>query len=269
MRTKKKSLWELMFKYPSLNSRFYITLAVVFVVAGAIYYVIYKNGSSLNTFEEHVAFLNLLVQALILILGIFGAYYALRQLVETRFTGLDQAGMSQMKNKKYTRAYEKWKEAFYIKPEVVVLKNLCEAALLSGDMITFDHFINLSHDKALTSRKMIIERDDEITFLFLLAIRHLLVKNQGEAEKHIAKLLELLDGKETIKLDWDFSDLQSSTLFLDLIGECKKIAENLIAILKNELSEEQREYFIQGDYAIEESVEEENNNQTQDHPISH
>jgi hypothetical protein len=31
------------------------------------------------------------------LLGIFAAYYALRQLVETRFTGLDEAGMQELK----------------------------------------------------------------------------------------------------------------------------------------------------------------------------
>jgi hypothetical protein len=62
-------------------------------------------------------------------------------------------------------------------------------------------------------------------------VRNLLVKNQGEAEKSLIKVIELIKKDGLPRLNWDFIDLQTSRAYQDLNGECKNIAENLIAYL--------------------------------------
>ena len=249
MKRGKKDFWEKLFIYPSFNIRFFtvvILILSIFIFIAYITFNLVKDAS--NRFE----LANLLVQSATLVLGIFAAYYALRQLIETRFNNLDESGTDCLKRKHYLRAIRKWKEAFYIKPDMGVFSDLAEAFLLQGDFESFDNHLKTLQLKSLIKPEIFEEESDQLTLLYLEALRHLLVKNQGEAEKKIREVVKL--GKEPIvisKFGWDFSDLRDSEVYKNLLGECKRILDNLINYLSKNLSNEQIKAFENGDFVFD------------------
>jgi hypothetical protein len=109
---------------------------------------------------------------------------------------------------------------------------MCESLLLVGDYDTFDHYIKISENTDSIFKKGIDQEiSDQIIISYLKSVRNLLVKNQGEAEKSLIKVIELIKKDGLPRLNWDFIDLQTSRAYQDLNGECKNIAENLIAYL--------------------------------------
>ncbi len=239
----KKDFWEKLFIYPSFNTRFGFTLLTVLLVFCAIGYLSIFQLRIISGVSEQIATLNLIIQSATLVLGIFAAYYALRQLVETRFTGLDEAGMQELKRNHYSRAFEKWREAFYIRPEAGVFTNMSESLLLVGDYDTFDQFIRMSQTPGFLKKEIFQEASDQVILLYLRAMRHLLVKNQGEAEKYIGTLVDLVGKEGLLGFQWDFLDLQRSPAYQDLDGECKEIAENLISYLSKTIQPKRRADF--------------------------
>lgn len=252
----KKDFWEELFVYPSFNIRFGFTLLLVLLVFCVIGYILLFKSQIIVGVSDQVATLNLIIQSATLVLGIFGAYYALRQLVETRFNGLDDAGMQELKQNHYSRAFEKWREAFYIKPEARVFVNMCETLLLIGDYDTFDQNIKMSQPTGFLKKEILQESSDQIILLYLRAMRHLLVKNQGASEKHITDLINLAKSETLVGFQWDFLDLQSSLAYQNLNGECKSIAENLISYLSKTIQSKRKQEFETGTYAsqVDESV---------------
>lgn len=237
MKKGKKDFWEELFVYPSFNARFWTIILIAFLIfVFCAYIILYKPELISVVTSDQVNNLNLLVQSATLVLAIFASYYALRQLVETRFTGLDEAGMQELKNKNYSRAFDKWKDAFYIRPEPTVFKNLCESLLLMEDYNRFDAYIKMSERTAFFKKEMFTEISDQIALLYLKATRHLLVKNQGEAEKNLSQLVDLATSNNSLtNFRWDFIDLRTSRVYQDLTGECKSIAENMMAYLSNSM----------------------------------
>lgn len=249
-RQTRKNFWEKVFAYPSFNIRFGSILILVLLLFITFGYIILGESKTAFSASDKIAILNLLIQSATLVLGIFAAYYALRQLVETRFIGLDEAGMQELKRNHYSRAFEKWREAFYIKPEGIVFTNMCEALLLVGDYKTFDNYIRLLEPSGKLNRnKMFQEISDEIGLLYLKIIRHLLIKNQGEAEKYLSELIVLIKTNGLPILTWDFSDLRGSVSYLNLNGECKNIAENLIIYLSKNMLPSRKIDFEAGNFA--------------------
>lgn len=248
----KKDFWEQLFKYPSFNHRFGFTVGLILLFFVGITTAIFKL-KIISGVSDQISALNLIVQLALLVLGILAAYYALRQLVETRFINLDEAGMQELKRNHYSRAFEKWREAFYIRPEAAVFTNMCESLLLIGDFDTFDQYARMSESSNFLNKQIIQESSDQIIFLCLKAIRHLLVKNQGEAEKHISALVKLENEDGLSGFQWDFLDLQRSPAYQDLNpdGECRKIAENLIAYLSKTIQPTKRKDFEEGNYATQ------------------
>ncbi len=246
----KKDFWEQLFKYPSFNARFGFTVGLILFIFVIITFSIFKL-KFIEGITDQIAALNLIVQLALLVLGILAAYYALRQLVETRFINLDEAGMQELKRNHYSRAFEKWREAFYIKPDANVFTNMCESLLLIGDYDTFDQYARMSGSSDFLNKRIIQESSDKIILLYLKAVRHLLVKNQGEAEKHISDLVELVNEDGLSGFQWDFLDLQRSPAYQDLSGECKNIAENLIAYLSKIIQPTRKTDFESGNYATQ------------------
>lgn len=246
----KKDFWEQLFKYPSFNTRFGFTVGFILLIFAIITFSIFKL-KIVEGVSDQIATLNLIVQLALLVLGILAAYYALRQLVETRFVNLDEAGMQELKRNHYSRAFEKWREAFYIRPEAAVFTNMCESLLLIGDYDTFDQYARMSESSDFLNKRIIQESSDQIILLYLKVIRHLLVKNQGEAEKHISDLVKLANDDGLSGLQWDFLDLQRSPAYQDLSGECKNIAENLIAYLSKTIQPTRKTDFESGNYATQ------------------
>src|SRR3989344_3526973 len=246
----KKDFWEQLFVYPSFNTRFGFTVGLILLFFVAITFAIFKL-KIIDGISDQISALNLIVQLALLVLGILAAYYALRQLVETRFINLDEAGMRELKRNHYSRAFEKWREAFYIRPEAAVFTNMGEALLLIGDYNTFDQYARMSEGSSFLNKRIIQESSDQIILLYLKAIRHLLVKNQGEAEKYIADLIELVKNNGLLGFQWDFLDLQRSPTYQDLSGECKNIAENLIAYLSKTIQPARKADFETKNYATQ------------------
>ena len=245
-----KNIWERIFTYPSFNIRFGFTVGLILISFSiATYFLLFESKKNFEL-SNQIAAANLIVQIATLVLGIFAAYYALRQLVETRFVGLDEAGMQELKHSHYSRAFEKWREAFYIKPDVSVFTNMCESLLLIGEYETFDQFIQLSETPGFLKKKIFQEISDQITLLYLRSIRHLLVKNQGAAEGHIKELVALVKKEGLPGFQWDFLDLQRSPVYQDLgNGECKDIAENLISYLSKTIQPSRKKEFEDGNFA--------------------
>ena len=159
--------------------------------------------------------------------------------------------MQELKRNHYSRAFEKWREAFYIRPEASVFTNMCEAFLLTGDYDTFDQYARMSESSGFLSKRIIQESSDQIILLYLKAVRHLLVKNQGEAEKHIVNLVTLVKNDKLLGFQWDFIDLQTSNSYQNLTGECKNIADNLISYLQKNISPTRKADFEARNFATQ------------------
>ncbi|KKQ54707.1 MAG: hypothetical protein US83_C0004G0030 [Candidatus Falkowbacteria bacterium GW2011_GWC2_38_22] len=243
----KKNFWEKIFNYPSFNRRFWFALILVLLIFCIILSILLFINK-INETSNQIAIINLIIQSATLVLGICATYYALRQLVETRFTGLDEAGMREIKRGHYSRAFEKWREAFYIRPEAGVFTNLCESLLLIGDYDNFDQYIQISQDDRF-KKKIFQESSDQITLLYLRAVRHLLVKNQGEAEVQITEIIKITKDNSLLGFGWDFMDLRSSIAYQNVNGECKNIAENLISYLSKTILPNRKKDFEQGNFS--------------------
>lgn len=246
----KKDFWEQLFVYPSFNTRFGFTVGFILLFFIVITFAFFKL-KIIEGISDQIAVLNLIAQLILLVLGVLAAYYALRQLIETRFINLDEAGMQELKRNHYSRAFEKWREAFYIRPEAAVFTNMCESLLLLGDYDTFDQYARMSESSSFLNKNIIQESSDKTILLYLKAVRHLLVKNQGEAEKYIADLIKLVNSDGLLGFQWDFLDLQRSPAYQDLSGECKNIAENLIAYLSKTIQPTRKTDFEAGNYATQ------------------
>ncbi|MES2224093.1 MAG: hypothetical protein V4469_04145 [Patescibacteria group bacterium] len=246
----KKDLWEELFGYPSFNTRFWATIILglfIFVIIGWL--LLFETGI-IVTVNDQLSVLNLLVQGATLFLAVFAAYFGLRQLVETRFISLDEAGLSEMRSNHYLKAFHKWKEAFYIRPDPTVFSNLCEALLFIGDFETFDDYIQMSQNQPKLKKNIFQETSDQILLFYLKSIRHLLVKNQGEAEKNISELVKLVVSENgLLGFQWEFADLRGSMLYIELTGECKEIAENLVSYLSKSMTPNRKIQFEKGDFS--------------------
>ena len=244
----KKDIWEEIFVYPSFNIRFKFAIFSGVLVFILITFLIFKLAI-VTEVGHQIAILNLIIQIATLFLGVFAAFYALRQLVETRFASLDQNGLNLLRDKRYARAYGKWKEAFYIRPEAGIFLNMCEALLLYGDYETFDLHIKKFERKSIFKKEIFTEESDNIILLYLRTIRYLFIKNQGKAEEHIKGLLNLVGEKDFSVGQWDFIDSQTSSTYQDLTGECKDIVDNLISFLRKDMTSDQLSNFKKGNFA--------------------
>lgn len=231
-----KDFWERMFRYPSFDSRFAFIISVVGIFFLTLTYILLIRSPIVDNISDQIALLNLILQGAMLLFGIFAAYYALRQLVETRFNSLEEAGMQELKRKHYSRAYQKWSEAFYIRPEVPVFANLSEALLLLGDFETFDEYMRMSERTEFLKKQLFQEESDQMILLYLKSMRQLLVRNQGAAEIHLAALVALVTEHSLSSLQWDFLDIQTSRLYQDLSGECRNMADNLISYMSKTMN---------------------------------
>ncbi len=241
--------WEGIFEFPTFNIRFISTLSAVLLAFIFVGYLILFRLDIITGTSDQIAALNLIIQSATLVLGAFATYYALRQLVETRFNSLDESGMQELKRGHYSRAFDKWREAFYIRPDASVFINMSEALLLVGDYDTFDQYVQMSQQRSFSKRQILAELSDQILVLYLRAARHLIVKNQGEANLRIAEIIELIKNNNLPSLNWDFIDLQRSDGYSRLDGECKVTLDNLISYLQNTMITIKKEDFESGHYA--------------------
>lgn len=241
----KRGFWEIIFDYPSFNKRFaFIIIVAAFIFCVISYFLLFKV-EIFETISDKISVFNSIVQMATLVLGIFAAYYALRQLVETRFTSLDEAGMQELKHKHYGRAFEKWREALYIRPDAYTLTNMFESLLLIGDYKTFDIYTGTLYHKEIFQ-----EIHDQIILLYLKTVRHLLVKNQGEAEIYLREIVSIVRQESLSGFSWDFLDLKTSETYQNFQqGECKNILDNLISYLEGTIQPLRKKEFEEGQFA--------------------
>ncbi|MEX2409906.1 MAG: hypothetical protein WD607_00805 [Candidatus Paceibacterota bacterium] len=246
-----KNKWEKVFLYPSFNIRFWSTLILgflFFLILGLGFFNKHKDYLNIS---EQLTFWGLVVQLAILFLGIFTAYYALRQLSESRFTKLDEAGIQNFRNGRYFRAIYNWKEAFYVRPDTNIFLNLAETYLLIKDYEFFDEHVNNSEIRFLKN-KVFKEKTDKIILLYLKVVRNLLVKNQGKAESFILDILSLMsEVNEKRILEWDFFDIIKSKPYKELNGECKIMINNISNYLSGNMTKEKRNEFEDGNFSIQ------------------
>lgn len=251
MTTKKvrKNFWEKFFIYPSFKMRFLVTLVVILVAFFLLSVILITNNEIVTDASSLFAVVYIIIQLATLVFGIIAAYYALRQLVETRFINLDEAAANEMQRSHYSRAFEKWKEAFYIRPEAGVFTNMSEALLIIGDFDNFDQFMQMSQSASFLRKNIFQETSDQIILYYLRTMRHLFVKNQGEAEKHIKSIVAIVKKEGLSGLNWNFMDLERSPAYQDLGGECRKIAENVVLYLSKNIQAARKKEFEHGNYA--------------------
>lgn len=254
MKKSKKDVWESLFIYPSFNLRFLSYLFLIIVMFSFITYITFINLKLFNNISEQISALTLIIQTATFIITAFAAFYALRQLVETRFNSLDSSGLFELKNKHYAKAFDKWKEAFYIKPEPNIFFNLCETSLLLGNYEIFDEYMAMINRPGPFKNEIFRENYDQIILLYLKSIRNLLVKNQGEAEKYLSELVDLVKKEGLPNLVWDFLDLEMSLRYQDLTGECKIMGDNLISYLSKKIDPEKKKEFEKKKFATQVST---------------
>ena len=126
---------------------------------------------------------------------------------------------------------------------------MCESLLLLEEYDVFDQYIQLSRREGSLKKQLSEETSYKIIILYLRTIRNLMVKNQGEAEKHLNNILSIVKTKSLTGFHWDFIDLQRSTTYQNLGGECKTIAENLITYLSKNMPPGKQDDFESGNFA--------------------
>lgn len=246
MNRKKKKIWD---KF-SFNVGFIATVVTALLIFLVTYQVIVFKLQLVKGLELRMEFANLMVQVAVLFLGIIAAFFALRQLVEARFNGLDEMALRDLRRKQYLRASQRWSDAFRIKQEPDVYLNLCEALLLQGDYVNFDDRFSLSAKKGFFKTDLITEDSDKLVLNFLGMMRHLLVKNQGVAENYVREIINLVKNNSAQSLNYSFDDIRTSKVYLDLEdGDCKKIVENTMKYISKSFSQEERISFEGGRYA--------------------
>lgn len=258
MKKNNKNIWEIFFTYPSFDKRFKVAISIILIIFITISLFMIFGTDNFKGPQDIVALANLMVQSATLVIGILAAYYALRQLLENKLTPLDEAGHRELREKNYSRAFDKWKEAFQIKQDVDAFNNSSEALLLSGDYKTFDQYMKIPDSKAFLKKETFKDPADQMTILYLKAVRHLLEENQGLAKAYIQKIIQLAQERGSSSINWNFQDLQSSKNYLSLAveGDCKHIIDNLIAYLSKEvsstpMSDSRKESFEAGNYATQ------------------
>lgn len=250
----KKSFWEFIFLAPSFSQRFWWTvLLLIFIFFIATVLLIKMEGVENPFSERGVSLIGLMIQAGALVLGIFAAHYGLRQLGESRYSNLDNSAQEYLDNGKYSKAYDKWKEAFYIRPEPGMFLNMGEMLVFVRDYVRFDElFIKNSFEKYFPGE---IDADEKLVELYLIASRHLLEKNLGEGEKVIKKMIEISADSKTPVIPvsiWDFNYMRAMLAKQNpqLSGECRVLIENMISFLEGTLLGEPLDKFIGGEYAV-------------------
>lgn len=242
----KRNFWEKIFKHPSFNKRFFVFVTIATIAIALAFLFLVFTDNIVSTAEEKIAMGNLIIQFATLIMGIFAAYYALRQLVETRFTALDQSASNEVEKRHYSRAYSNWKDAFYIKRDPYIFLNMIESLLLIKDYQSFDRYVNYIEN----TNNILNERSDQLIFLFLKATRHFLVENLGEGKSILSDLIELNKHKKITNTGWEFNTLLASNVYRELEenSEAQIIINKLSQYIDGKLTEKEQVTFESGQY---------------------
>lgn len=182
-----------------------------------------------------------------LVLAIFAGYIAFSEFGESKYHRLLEEGMSASSNRAPKTALTKYKEAHSLKPnEPLVLGNLLEILLMLKMYDEFD--IKIERYK-----KIIIEKSDELIYMYLLGLRYLVREHNGEAKEPIADAVKfIIENPDTRDLfNWSNDPLINSEIFQKLGVSSQKIIINYFAFLQNSLNSAEEKLFIQGSYEMD------------------
>lgn len=249
----KKSLIEKVFIYPSFNLRFWLSVAVLIVV----FAIITKLALAFATNKDDIyQTLNLIIQVAMLVAGVIAAYFALRQLTESRYLNLTELGMQYLRRNPpgYSKSIQVWKEALYIQAEPNTFLNLAEVLVISEQFSDFDQYVSYVEKNSSFQHRVLQESSDYLIFYYLQAIRQLIVKNMGEAETKTKQLVAWVKSENlTQRVNWQFVDFTRSESYQKkLIGDHKTMTDNIIKYLSRELTPEQISKFESGNYLLSE-----------------
>lgn len=257
MKQNEQNLWEKAFRYPSFNFRFWTTIVFVLILIISITSYILIGTKLISGAQNILSFLALVVQAATFLLALFAAFYALRQLIEARTVGLETAADNHLQKRNYTSAIKLWKESLYIKPDPATFLNLCEAMLLSGDFEMFDRYIGISEVTGTFKKQFSYNSSDRAVLLYLKCMRQLFVENLGEAKIQINLVLKLpSEIRLAVAKRWNFLDLQTSSIYLDLAGDCRSISDNLVLYFQGKMVPAHQAKFENGEFSYTPTTEE-------------
>lgn len=246
---KSRNFWEFFFKNPTFSLRFWIVSCLALLVTASIIFGLIITLGIRGDFEKVTTLVGVVMQGATLIFAVVASYLALRQLVETRINTTEQLAWGEMRRGNYRRASSKWKDTLYMLPEPHRFTNLCEVLLLGGFYDEFDEQISKAEQRFYRNQ-LLIEDSEKVNVLHLKATRHLLVRNQGEAEKFIDVIREIFAENGRVNTGWKFADLIASPEYSKLTGECRTILDNLINYIDGTMQPEIIKAFELGEYAV-------------------
>ncbi len=243
---RKKSLFERIFKYPTFSFRFWFSSSSLIVIALIALLVIIPK---ISTWDNRLTALSLAFQCIALIFGIIATFFALTQLTESRFSKLEEIGLSHLKNMRYFNAISSWKEALYIKRNSTVFFNLAEAFLIAGQIQDFDEIISCLEKKKSFQKNVLEEPRDYMIFYYLRVFRALMVENMGVAKNYLNEMVDFVK-KENFQstVGWTFDDITRCEYYKKMVGDHKVVADNLIKYLDRKLVIQDRAIFESNDY---------------------
>lgn len=266
LQKRKKGLFEKIFTYPSFSLRFGVSIGILlFFSLLAVILIIPRITTWANRFSA----LNLLLQGITLIFGIVAAFFALKQLTESRYSKLEEMGGKDLRAGRYFSALSNWREALFIKPTSAVLLNLMEAYLISEELKDFDEMLGYLEKKKSFQQKTIKEPKDYLIYCYLKVFRSLFIENMGAAKDCLKEMLDFTAEKEFKQnIGWSFDDVKKCVLYKQLTGDHKKVADNLIYYLERRLTTEDEKLFKSGNYLFPANVKLIQSNQEKMYKVS-
>lgn len=217
---------------------------------------IYILGSSHKslTSQENMAMISLMVQIATLIVALAGVFYALRQLVESRRINLDSLASADVSRADYSKAFTKWKEVFYIRPDTETFLCMSEVLIFLEDNTRFAEYIDSVRSRSESN--MFSDPKDWILFLYLRAAHNLINENLGVARECVKEIIDFNKAEAVQVLPirgWSFGEIRSylARRKAPIEGDCGKVLKNLLSYLEGTLSIVDREQFESGNYLIE------------------
>jgi hypothetical protein len=181
-----------------------------------------------------------------LILAIIAGYIAFTELGESRFDKLEDSGMEEFREMRLKSARLKLEEAHAIKPkDLTVLSNLLELYIIEGVYEKFDG--KVSH-----YRRSIIEETDELTILYLLALKELVQDHPKDAKEKIKDIIQYvtLHSRARDTFGWNNKELKQSETYKSLSTDTKTLADNVLAYINKKLDEDKELRFADGDFIL-------------------
>lgn len=217
---------------------FVIIFSVLVITSYIFIFIKSPNNNWLNTN------LTVLGQISALVFAIFVGYFAFLQVVENRIGKLKEEGFRYFKEKAYSRAIKNYEEIHSI--DAKNFNNLAELLELYLIQKDFEKF----NKKILLLEEDILDKRDNLIFLYLQIIAELIKEHIAEGKEKILLMIEFQKKNRDTRINWDFSDIKMCPAYNTLTGDTKKYFDNTVKYLTVGMGEEEKTKFENGDYLI-------------------